>query len=341
VDVDESLFQDELYEERVFQRRSSAAARGVLWLVGGITALGTAAIGLVVALVARVDPITLQLMTTLPILVGIGAIVSAWMMACTARFVRVGPRGVRIERRGEWQEFGWDDIGWSAIQPGVLNQRRQLKLYDVEGRLLARLSDAIADFDTMAELVKARIAAKGDETARRIQMAKAKRMAVFVAVGGLLLLSAACFIAWDTREAKRAERLLAESAIAGEAEIEDRFLAPNGITPRLAYRVTTDDGRSATRNAEMLRPAWDELEDAKTVAVIYVPDEPAISRLAKGEAVRRDVSQQPAVGYGLSAVSAVFGLVCLFAAVLAWRGWDIDFDSKTRRFSIKRYGTGR
>jgi hypothetical protein len=42
--------------------------------------------------------------------------------------------------------------------------------------------------------------------------------------------------------------------------------------------------------------------------------------------------------------SAGMLLVCVFlyvGAVLAWKGWDIDLDSKTFKFSIKRFGTGR
>jgi hypothetical protein len=37
------------------------------------------------------------------------------------------------------------------------------------------------------------------------------------------------------------------------------------------------------------------------------------------------------------------GVVCLeflAAGRLQWKGWDIDLDSKTRRLSIKRFGTG-
>jgi hypothetical protein len=38
---------------------------------------------------------------------------------------------------------------------------------------------------------------------------------------------------------------------------------------------------------------------------------------------------------------ALISLFLMAAAVLQWRGWDIDLDSKTRKISIKQFGTGR
>ena len=329
-------------DEHVFPLRQSAATGALLWLAGGIAALALAAVGMGVALVVRVDQLALHFMTTLPTVIGLGALCSAWMTARTPRAVSVGPSGVRIISRGAAQIYPWDQIGWSTVQPGSLNMlRRHLKLYNVEGRVVAQVSDAIEDFDTLTELIAARITAKEDETADRIGRAKAKRTAVFWAVAAVALLALAGAIAWMTHRDLRAARLLQESAVPGEAEIEERFLAPNGVTPRLVYKITAPDGRSATRNAEVFRRLWDQLVGVKTVPVIYVPDEPWISRLAFGEPEDRELTKQPLIGYGLPALAAALSIYLLVAAVLMWRGWDIDFDSKTGHIAIKRFGAGR
>ena len=55
----------------------------------------------------------------------------------------------------------------------------------------------------------------------------------------------------------------------------------------------------------MNRADWDRLEGATSVPVVYVPGEPAISRLAVGEAEERDPTHSPLVGYGLSALIGV------------------------------------
>jgi hypothetical protein len=327
-------------DERVFSVGGKAGRNALLWLVGGIAALVAAIVGFLVAVFSRVDQLSLHMMSTLPAILGFGALASAWMTARTARGVAVGPDGLRVIGRRDERRFAWSEIGWANVQPGPVNQRRQLKIYDTQGRLLARFSDAIEDFEAMADMVKANIAAKQDNTAGRIQASKARRTAIYMTLGGTVFLALAGFLAWETHREARAQRLLAETGIAGIAEIEDRFLAPNGVTPRLVYRITTADGRTASRNAEVERGVWDQLEGAKRVAVVYVPDEPAISRLAFGEAERRDFLKTPVGGYGLAGLVAAMSLFFIGAAILMFRGWDIDFDSKTRRISIKRLGSG-
>jgi hypothetical protein len=144
-----------------------------------------------------------------------------------------------------------------------------------------------------------------------------------------------------THEDQRAARLLAEAAVPGEADVVDRRLAPNGHTCRLEYCITTPEGLSGTRNAEVTRPYWDSLEGVKKVPVLYVPSEPAISRLAEGEVVEKSMMEQPLMAYGLCALMVCICLFLLVGAGLQWNGWDIDLDSKTGKISIKRFGTGR
>lgn len=325
-------------DEQIFRRAPSAATNSMLWLLGGLVALGAAAVGFAVALVAHVNQLALQGMTTVPALLGIGALVSAWMTARTALAVGVGPRGLRIARRSEIASYSWDEIGWAAVGTGTLNPRRQLQIYDPQGKCLAKVSDAIESFDALAETIRHHIDAKTDDTATRIQVAKARRTGVLAGLTGLGLLALACAIAWMTSREIRAKHLLETQAIDGEAQIEDRFLAPNGVTPRLVYRITTADGQTATRNAEVLRDFWDKLADAKTVAVRYVPSEPSISRLAAGEPEDRDPFKEPLVGYGLPVVVGIMGIGLMVGAVLLWLGWDIGTDPETKRFRVKRFG---
>ncbi len=214
-------------------------------------------------------------------------------------------------------------------------------VYDVHGKLLATIGDAFDDFDQLTEVVKQRIEARGDDTADRLQRRKSKRSAVFLAATAVGLLALAAVNLWMVQREQRAQRLLAEAAVPGDAEIVRRFIAPNGVTPRLEYRVTAPDGRQGTRNAEVTRAYWDSLEEATTVPVRYVAAEPGISRLATGEVPDDDPTKRPVMMYGLCGVLTVICLFLMTAAVLQWRGWDIDLDSKTGKISIKRFGTGR
>jgi hypothetical protein len=308
--------------------------------VVGVLGLGFAAVAFAVTLFARVDSLSLQMLTTMPTLFGIGAILSARAMAGAPTEVAVGPGGLTLVERGGPKSYRWEQIGWASVGQLPLSQRRQLTLYDPEGKPIVKLDESLEGFDALVQYVTARIATRGDDTAERIRLQKARRSAVFNAVGGVLFLALAGANAWNAHNEQRAARLLKEAAVPGTAQIKRRFLAPNGVTPRLEYEIATPGGKSATRNAEVRRFYWDALARAKTVPVRYVPTEPEISRLAFGEPPKQDPSDQPRVLYGLSALVALMSLVFIAGAVLAWRGWDITLDSKTGRVSIKQFGSG-
>jgi hypothetical protein len=327
--------------ESLFFRSDSAGTKAVWWLVGGIVGLGFAVLGMVVAIVARVDPLSVQVIATLPAIVGVGALTVAASLFRSPLQVAVGPRGLSIEGRRGKQTHSWDQIGWANVDTVTMTHRRQLVVYDTRGKTIARLSEAFDDFDAMADQIRDRIAAKGDDTSDRIRGRKAVRSAVLCTSVGLLMLAAMGFLAWHTHQEQRAAVRLEQDAVPGEAEIVRRFLAPNGVTPRIEYRITTPDGRTATRNAEAFRPDWDKLEGARTVAVLYVPDDPDISRLAAGEPRERDLTSRPAVAYGASVLAGLVALFLVVVGVMQWYGWDIDLDSKTGKISIKRFGSGR
>jgi hypothetical protein len=305
--------------------------------------LGLAVVGFVLATVGRPGQLALHSMTTLPTLLGIGALTAARSLATTPKQVSLGPEGMSILGKRGQESFAWSQIGWATITNAALNNRRHLVVFDAQGKTIAKLSDAFTDFDDLVAGIQGRIARKaeqGDDTADRIRARKARRSAVFMVGFAIVMTAVAAANVWNARREQRAARLLAESSVAGEAEIVRRFLAPNGVTPRLEYRITNSQGRSATRNAEVFREFWDSLDGAQTVPVTYVADEPEISRLLTGE-VPEDPTSSPIVMYLLSAAVVGISLLALVAAVLQFNGWDIDLDSKTGKISIKRFGTGR
>lgn len=328
-------------DDRTYRLLGSSAASTTLWFVGGLVALVVGVLGFVASLLTGAGQIMVQLTTTLPILVAVGAFWTAWSINRSPREVTVGPSGLCITSRRDDRAYGWNEVGWSTIQLGGLNRRRNLIVYDNSGGILTKLSDSIEGFDALAERIADQVAAKPDDSAQRVQMHKARRSAVFVASVAVFLLVGAGVLVWLTRAEERASRLLGETNIEGEAEIVERFLAPNGITPRLVYRVTTADGQYAERSAEVERPFWDGLEGVETVAVVYVPEDPSISRLAHGEVVSDELMDQPNVVYAVCGLVTLMSLFFLASAALQWRGLDIDIDSKTGKISIKPFGSGR
>src|SRR5262245_728349 len=111
--MDEADSLPELGEE-VFEVRPTATSTTVLWLAGGVAAFGVAAVGFVLTLLLQLDPISMHLVTTLPAIFGVGALLAGWTMARTPREVGVGAGGLRIQSRRGSHVYGWDQIGWST-----------------------------------------------------------------------------------------------------------------------------------------------------------------------------------------------------------------------------------
>ena len=328
--------------EEIFLRTDTAARNGVLLILGGIATLAVAAVGIGIALLGNVGQLQLHLMTTMPILIGLGMVVAGVSQAKAPRQISVGPAGITIEGRTRIQH-AWDDIGWATVAQAGIGAHRTLTLYDVRGKTLASISDAFINFEELVERVKARVDARPDDTAERVRRKKGRTSAIIATAGGLGLLAAAIGIAWMTRHEQRAEKLLREQGTPGTGVIVRRFLAPNGITPRLEYSVSTSAGLAPKRNAEVERGYWDSLEGAKEVPVTYVPSEPSISRLTTGEVERskKDFTRTPAGGYTLAAAGGLMSLLMLGAGAMQFCGWDIDLDSKSGKLAIKRWGTGQ
>src|SRR5262249_14809514 len=109
-------------------------------------------------------------------------------------------------------------------------------------------------------------------------------------------------------------------------------------TRRLEYRVAGPDGQGPTENVEVEPDYWDELEGARTVPVIVVPDEPGISRLEEGQVTRDEFTKTPLGGYALAALGGLMALFLLGMSPLVWNGWALSQDPKTKTWAIKRYG---
>lgn len=327
--------------EFVYFRKPSALQASWWPFAGGIAALGFAALGFAIALVGRVGQFVLQMMVTGPALVGLALLAASRMAARTPSQITVGPEGLCIDHdRKPREKIPWSDIAWAAVGNAGLTQQKQLLVYDPQGRVLASLGDSFEDFDRLIKQIQRSVAGRQDGAADAVRRQKARRSAVVTAGISLVLTGVAVANYWMASEQARAAALLESDAVPGEAEIVRRFVAPNGVTKRLEYRVTGENGQTAMRNAEVTGRYWRSLESATTVPIRYVPAEPAISRLIEGEVESDDLSESPDFMKGLSVVLGCLCALFFAGAALQWFGWDIDLDSRTGKVSIKRFGAG-
>jgi hypothetical protein len=310
----------------------------MLLVLGGVGGLVFAVFGFALALFTRAGQLALHSMTTLPTLLGLGAILAGRTMLRAPIRVIVGPEGLTLENKHLARHLPWNEVGSAAVETSGMSARRHLNVTDRNGRSIVRLDQSFPQFDEMAALVARHVGAKGDDTEERILRKKAKGRAAGAFVAGLLLAVASGFIGWMTHEEQRASHLLRTRGQPNMAEIVRRFTAPNGVTRRLEYRVVGPTGRFATRNVEVEPAYWQSLEKARKVSVIVVPGEPEISRLAYGEVREHDFTKTPGGGYLLAAAGGALALFMLGVSPLAWSGWDLAHDAKTQTWSLKRYG---
>jgi hypothetical protein len=322
----------------VFRRQKAAVTTSALWLGAGIIFIGFGVFGFALAVFTGAGVFQMHAMATLPSIMGFAAIIRGWIGTRTPDEVAVGRQELEITTGNRTRRYSWNAVGWANMRTTAAGSRL-LQVYDSRGRTIAKLGDSLTNFDEMAEAIRAHITSKRDSTADRIQLSKARRLAVVAGLAGPVLVCSSIAVAFLIYSDRRAVRLLEDRGVPGEADIVKTFLAPDGVTRRLIYRVKTPAGNAEERNAEVQPVVWAMLTHAKTVQVRYVPDEPSISRLAVGEVEEDDPSKNPLLGYGASAFIGLLGLACIAAVPLFWRGQTVDWDSKARRFRIKPYGT--
>ncbi|TWU07004.1 hypothetical protein CA54_54080 [Symmachiella macrocystis] len=326
----------------VYGRSASKQVLGRWMLVGGVGAAILSVLGFVLAIFGRVDQLALHSMSTFPMIIAVGLFTGGWTLIRGPRRVRVGENGIEIEQSSGISQQRWSEIGWVTVNATSMSQQKRLDVFDQSGVKVASVSEAIEDFDDLVATVKSKVADQRPAVAGDIQLRKARKSAVYIASFAVVMILVSASIAWMTYEEQRAAKLLETEAVEGFATIDRLFLAPNGVTTRVEYTCANEAGETGNRNAEIDPAYYAELTQAgaKTIPVIFVPSDPSLSQLQHGEVIEEDFLKTPAGGYGLSALVTVMCLFFLGAAVLQWNGWDIDYNSKTSKFSIKRFGEG-
>jgi hypothetical protein len=324
--------------EQTFNRSRSASLTGTFLFFAGLGCLGLAVVGFGIAIVGRPGQLGLHAMSTMPAILGVAALTGSWSLLRTPYRVSVGSEGLTIENKRGTQFLRWDDVGCAALETAGSSHRRRLNITDPNGKSIVKLDQSFERFEDLSAMISSHVDAMGDGTAERILRTKAKRQGTLAFVVGSFLAMACVFVAWKTQDDQRALRLLEEKGEPGEAEIVRRFVAPNGFTKRVEYKVVNSAGVSATRNVEVEPGFWNRLEGVKSIEVISVPDEPAISRLPLGEVREKDLTKTPAGGYGLAAIGGLLAMFLLGASPFMWNGWDLGHDSKTKKWSVRRYG---
>lgn len=325
---------NEHLDAEVFENSRAGAGDPTLFFLGGIGLIVSAIGGFVLALRNPNGQFALHAMTTLPMILAVGMLARGFSLRNLPRRIVVGHDSIEVTTRGGTRDYPWSEIG-SASTANVLNTHQTcLKITDTAGKAVITVDESFPEYKRLVELVQSRIDAKPDDTSTRIMRRKAKLLGSVCFVFGCLMVAATIFVTYENFEKQRSDRLLAAQGVVGEAEIVERFVAPNGVTKRIKYRVEN----SEVQNVEVEPNYWDQLENDKTVPVVYVPGEPDISRLESGEVKEDDFVDTPMGGYLLAGLGGVMSLFLVGFSPFAWLGYDFGYDQTQKIWKLKRYG---
>jgi hypothetical protein len=326
----------------VYESRSQSRLAPFLFVAGGLVCVAGAVLGFVFAVTRRpenkLDPFAQQTLTTVPVVLAIGALSYAAILFRTPRRIVLSIDGITLETPLKTRHIAWDEVDrvetdkTIAFVPG--GDVKVLILRDAAGAKLAVLSGTVRHFADLSERLQ-RIVSKrtGNRTVNRQVKRKRRTAVLFLACGALMLTAGISLGLHSWRELSDRRRLDAEG-VDTEATILKHYMY-NGIAPWVEYKFRADDGKDYERRALLATRQWNRLEGAETVAVRYVGSDPTYSRVADGEQ-SSGPNDDPKLTLILAPLGTLMSLLFFLAGVLRWKGLDLTFDEKKSRFRLKR-----
>jgi hypothetical protein len=307
-------------------------------IAGGVVLLLVAVAGFFLTLRTRGNTVQLTLTTTLPVLFAVGLFGTAYALSRAPRAVVLSSAGVTIVSPGATREHAWDEVAWSDVDTSGIGNHKRLNLYGRDGRALVRIPQGIHGFDDLVALFKAHHEQSPSADATTVQWKHARKRGIQLTIGGVLACLLGIANAYVAYEEHASAKLLESRGAPGTAQVVRKFTAPDGVTRRIEFKVIDPSGASDVHNVELEPAYWTLLPENAELPVTTVPGRPDVARLSFGEVTSDKTS--PALMGAVSALVIVIGLLVLAAAVMSFRGVDVNYDSSTG-FQIRRIGKPR
>lgn len=324
----------EQQNEQIFENPNPQSGNSTYFFLGGIGLIILAIGAFIVLIRTPHGQLSLHLTTTLPVIIAVGLLARGFSLQNLPSRIVVGPEALIVTTNQSTKHYSWSEIG-SAATANVLNSNQTcLRITNPAGKTIIRIDESFPDYEQLIKRIESYVDSKPDDTSIRIMSRKATRTGIITFVVGCFLAVAAVFIALETREEQRAKQLLSTKGVPGQGEIVRRFIAPNGVIKRIEFRVA----ESEVHNVEVDPVVWELLANAKTVPVIFVPEEPDINRLETGQVDENEFMKTPLGGYLFACLGGLMALFMLAYSPLAWMGYDLGFDDKQRVWKVTKLG---
>jgi Protein of unknown function (DUF3592) len=327
----------------VYKSKAQSRLQPYLYLAGGLVCVAVAVAGFILCVTRRpehrIDPFAQYSMTTLPILIALGAFSYAVVLFRTPRRIELSIDGILLESPLKRRAIDWDQIDHVETDkklpfiPGV--EVEILILRDAAGAKLAVLSSAVKDFVNLSERVQRIVTKRTGHATVSAKARRSKRAALFFLAFGVLMVAISISVGYGAWIERTNRNLLESDGVDTQATIVKHYMY-NGIWPWVEYTFRDTTGREFARRVMLETPAWQALEGAKTVPVRYIRSNPDYSRVDEGE--ESSMEHDPRIMLLLAPAVGLFSLLFFLVGILRWKGLDVTFDEKKFRFRMKRLG---
>src|SRR5690606_34693955 len=211
---DKPLEVDDL--EFVYELKTPVGYRPAVYVLSGMASLALAAAAFAPGLLLPPgrQPFGMFIASTVvPTLGALALFAGALGQWRSPRRIAIGPQGLSVDDERSTRKWAWKEVGWATIGTGAFSFRKQLVVYDPEGRKLVTVGPDFEHFDELAEGIRQAVNQHQPDAAERIRRRKAKRSAAFLIACGVAFMALAVANGAMASRERRADRQLAADGI--------------------------------------------------------------------------------------------------------------------------------
>jgi hypothetical protein len=292
--------------------------------------------GFILALQGPHNVFRFHLQTTLPAIFAFGFFATGYVFTRAPREVEVSSQGLQIRFARATKHLSWSDISWSDLQTQAFTNRKVLTLYGNDGKVVVKLPANLEQFDSLAESIKKRLEDHPSPHASALRWRKSKRSGVMLLMLAIIPLAGSVWLAWMAYATNRDNQLMHTQGVQTEAILVRKFIAPDGRTHRIEYRVAETGEGAPVHNVEIDKLDWTLLQPGAHLPVKTVPGHPEIAELLSGEIKDEVLNPSTTMNVLLSLGVFVMGIMFLVFAILRIKGIDIITDPMTGKLKVER-----
>jgi hypothetical protein len=283
--------------------------------------------------------ILVQLTTTMPILIGIGLLYSGLAQRKSPKSITLDENGITVvSKSNQSTTYPWSQVALLKREHQLMSAGAVVNIFDTTGKTIIVLPGNFPSLDTIVFKIEAFLALKTDVTATQtVALQKSRKNAIWLTLSAaffLLLCVGGALLAYNLHTTQKE---FSAFAVTGTAHISEIFTAPDGRTRRIKYKIQGLDSKVGENNVEIEPMQWSLMSVGDPFLVKYVPQNPDNNQPVL-TGLPDKAPENPLTMVAASIIGLLGFITCTICAVFAFKGYDVDFDSKSL-FKLKKVGS--